>query len=388
MEAVISIVEAYAWPVRELTWDEVRARRLARHHLAKPAPRTKLVEAVRDVGGIHAQVLSAAELALSARVRGLTKAQVDDALWESRTLVKTWTLRGTLHLHAADELGLWLAARRAVVGDWYFANEVRPREAKQILAVLADALDGRCLTREELVEAVTPKVSGWAREHIGSGWGTVLGPAALNGTLVHGPPQGTRVTFVRPDQWLGPQREWEPKAALAEVLRRYLAAFGPATHRDFAAWLSGSQLKAKDAQALLDSIADELEEVEVGGRQAWLLAGEERRPAAVEGVRLIPEYDAYVMGFREREQLFSAEAVARTKAHGKGRLEGPGALSWLLVDGVVAGTWSRKRSGAKLALTVHPFRRLSAAEWAGVDAEAERIAALWDCAATVVRHGH
>jgi hypothetical protein len=364
-----------------LTWDDVRARRLARHHLAKPVPRTRLVDAVRDVGGIHAQVLSAAELSLSARVRGLTKAHVDDALWKRRTLVKTWTLRGTLHLHAADELGLWLAARRAVVGDWYFANEVRPREAKRILAVLADALDGRCLTREELVEAVTPKVSGWAREHIGSGWGTVLGPAALNGTLVHGPPQGARVTFVRPDQWLGEQREWEPRAALAEVLRRYLAAFGPATHRDFAAWISGSHLKAKDAKELLDSIADELEEVEVEGRAAWLLAGRERRAPAIEGVRLLPEYDAYVMGFREREQLFSAEAVARTKAHGKGKLEGPGAVSWLLVDGVVAGTWSRKRSGSKLVLRVEPFRRLPAGRRGELDAEVDRVAALWDCAA-------
>ena len=378
---MISTVRAYAWSVRELTWDEVRARRLRRHHLATPAPRTRLVEVVREVGGIHAQVMSAAELALSARVRGLAKEHVDAALWHDRTLVKTWTLRGTLHIHAADELSLWLAARRAVVGDWYFANEVRPREAQQILAVLADALDGRCLTRDELVEAVTPKVSGWAREHIGSGWGTVLGPAALNGTLVHGPPRGTLVTFVRPDQWLAKQREWEPKEALAEVLRRYLGAFGPATHRDFAAWISGSQLKAKDAKELLDSIADELEAVDVEGRQAWLLGGREQRPVAVEGVRLIPEYDAYVMGFREREQLFSADAVARTTAHGKGRLEGPGALSWLLVDGEVAGTWSRKRTGAKLVLRVDPFRRLKAEHRRGVDAEVERIAALWDCAA-------
>jgi hypothetical protein len=363
--------------VRTLTWDEVRARRLARHHLTKPAPRTKLVETVRAAAGIHAQVLSAAELSLSARVRGLTKGHVEAALWEKRSLVKTWTLRGTLHIHPADELGLWLAARRAVVGDWYFANEVRPREAKRILAVLADALDGRCLTREELVEAVTPKVSGWAKEHIGSGWGTVLGPAALNGVLIHGPPQGSRVTFVRPDQWLGRQQEWEPREALAELLRRYLAAFGPATHRDFAAWLAGSHLKAKAAKELLDSVAGELEEVEVEGRRAWLHAGDTRRAPAPEGVRLIPEYDAYVMGSREREQLFSPAAIASAKAHGKGKLEGPGALSWLLLDGVVAGTWSRKRAGAVIELAVKPFAKLTKPQRAGVEEEAQRIGVLF-----------
>ena len=361
----------------ELTWDDVRARRLARSHLAKPAPRTRLVEVVRDVGGIHAQVLSAAELALSARVRGLTQKHVSNALWEERSLVKTWTLRGTLHIHPADELGLWLAARRAVVGDWYFHHELPPKEAKRILAAIAHALDGRCLTRDELVEAVSPHVGPWAREHIGSGWGTVLGPAALNGVLVNGPPQGSRVTFVRPDQWLGKQREHEPKAALAEILRRYLAAFGPATHRDFAEWVAGAQFKARDAKALLESIAGELVEVDVEGRSAWLLAGKERRPATPAGVRLIPEYDALVMGFREREQLFSPEAVARTKAHGKGRLEGPGALSWLLVDGVVAGTWSRKRAGKRIELRVQPFQRLPKARRGELDAEAGRVGALF-----------
>ena len=363
--------------MRTLTWDEVRARRLAQSHLAKPAPRTRVVDVVREVGGIHAQVMSAAELSLSARVRGLTRAHVAKALWEERSLVKTWTLRGTLHIHPADELGLWLAARRAVVGDWYVHNELPPKEAKRILAAIADALDGRCLTREELVGAVSPHVGSWAREHIGSGWGTVLGPAALNGTLVHGPPQGTRVTFVRPDQWLGPQQEHEPRAALVEILRRYVAAFGPVTHRDFARWIAGSHFQAKEAKALLDSVAGELVEVDVEGRPAWLLAGPERRPKAPEGVRLIPEYDAYVMGFREREQLFPSEAVARTKAHGKGRLEGPGALSWLLVDGAVAGTWSRRRAGKRIELRIEPFTPLTKEHGQALVEEGARVGAFF-----------
>ena len=360
-----------------LTWDDVRARRLGRSHLSKPAPRTRLVEVVREVGGIHAQVMSAAELSLSARVRGLTQKHVSKALWEERSLVKTWTLRGTLHIHPADELGLWLAARRAVAGGWYFHHEVPPKQQKQILAAIAGALDGRCLTREELVDAVSPHVGSWAREHIGSGWGTVLGPAALNGVLVSGPPQGTRVTFVRPDQWLGEQPLYDPPAALADALRRYLAAFGPAAPGHFATWIGGTHFKARDAKALFDSIADELVEVEVEGKTAWLLAGREQRPAAPAGVRLIPEYDALVMGFREREQLFPPEAVARTKAHGKGRFEGPGALSWLLADGFVSGTWSRKRAGKRVELSVEPFRRLTKAQRDELVAEVERIGRLW-----------
>jgi len=194
------------------------------------------------------------------------------------------------------------------------------------------------------------------------------------------------VTFVRPDQWFGMQQEWEPQAALAEVLRRYLTAFGPATHRDFAQWVAGSHFKTKDATALLDSIAGELIDVDVEGRQAWLPAGDAKRPVPPEGVRLIPEYDAYVMGFREREHehLFPLEAVARTKAHGKGRLEGPGALSWLLVDGAVAGTWSRKRAGKRIELRVDPFGKLTKSRRDEVDAEVARIGTFFGLKPTLI----
>src|SRR6187551_3378555 len=130
VEALISMHKAYADAVSSLTWDEVRSRRLARNHLAARAPAERLVEVVRDVCGIHAQVMGSAELQLAARVAGITQGDVRDALWARRELVKTWTLRGTLHLHPADELGLWTAARRAVVGEAdYVADNVEEVDA-------------------------------------------------------------------------------------------------------------------------------------------------------------------------------------------------------------------------------------------------------------------
>ena len=92
-----------------LTWNEVRMRRLGRSHLLKRAPAKRLVNVVRDVCGIQAQVTASAELQLAARVDGITQPDVRHALWEQRLLVKTWTLRGTLHLHPANELRLWTA---------------------------------------------------------------------------------------------------------------------------------------------------------------------------------------------------------------------------------------------------------------------------------------
>src|SRR5688500_4968090 len=101
-----------------LTWKQVHRRRLARNHLLERAPPERLLDVVRDVCCVHAQLMTAAELAIAARVRGVTRVDVHDALWARRTLVKTWILRGTLHLQAADELPLWLAARRTEPPYW------------------------------------------------------------------------------------------------------------------------------------------------------------------------------------------------------------------------------------------------------------------------------
>ncbi|TMC36085.1 MAG: winged helix DNA-binding domain-containing protein, partial [Chloroflexi bacterium] len=76
--------------VRKLTWRGIIARRLARHHLSKPAPRAKLVDVVAEVCGIHAQVMPSAELSLGLRIADFRKRDLDSALWETRVLVKAY----------------------------------------------------------------------------------------------------------------------------------------------------------------------------------------------------------------------------------------------------------------------------------------------------------
>ena len=93
-------------------------------------------------------------------------------------------------------------------------------------------------------------------------------------------------------------------------------------------------------------------------------------------VRLLPEYDVYVMGFREREQLVPEPVHEQVAAHGKGRYEGPAAMPFLIIDGVCAGIWSRRKTTKRVELTVEPARRLTRSERGGVQAEAERIGAF------------
>ena len=198
------------------------------------------------------------------------------------------------------------------------------------------------------------------REKLASGWGYYLGNAAEAGLLCFGPPQGAKVTFVHTDDWLGPQRAWEPGEALLEVARRYAVAYGPVTHREFREWFISRSLTAAASRELFAEI-------------------DPPRPEPVEprpSVRLLPEYDVYVMGFSEREQLVPPEVRAQVAAHGKGRYEGPAGTPFLLIDGLCAGIWSRRKAAKRIDLHVEPARRLTGVEEAGVEAEADRIGAF------------
>jgi winged helix DNA-binding protein len=342
-----------------VTWDEIRAGRIARSHLVARAPAGRMVEVVRDVCGIHAQVMGSAELQLAARVEGITQADVRDALWERRELAKSWTLRGTLHIHPSDELSLWTAARRAVVGEEDYAVD-GVENVDEVVAAIGEALRGRRLLREELADAVAERVGPAPRQKLASGWGYYLGDAAIADVLCFGPPQGQKVTFVRTDEWLGPQRVWDPGEALGEITRRYAEAYGPVTHRQFREWFTSRHLTPAAARELFAA-------VEVPAPKPV-----KRRPS----VRLLPEYDVYVMGFREREQLVPPEVREQVKAHGKGRYEGPAGTPFLMIDGLAAGIWSRKKTGKRVELNVSPARKLTRPEQAGVEAEAEHIGAF------------
>jgi hypothetical protein len=345
-------------------WDDVRRRRLDRSHLAERVGVDELVTVAHDLCGVQAQVQGSAELQLAARVDGLTQADVREALWERRTLVKAWTVRGTLHLHPAEDLPVWLAARRAVAGDGPGSLEawrdpqgtlhpaLSEDEASAARAAGWDALDGRCLLREELIAEVSHRVGAAARERLRSGFAFFLHETC------QGPPRGAKATFVRPDQWIEGWFAIDEGEALREVCARFARTYGPTGPGRFRRWFGARDLSSAAAEALFKS---------VGPADA---AFRNRRV----GVRLVPEYDGYVLGFREREQLVPEPVREQIAGHGRGRLEGAAAVPLVLVDGVAAGIWRRKRRGRRIELTVvladAPPRELREE----LDEEAERLA--------------
>jgi ribosome modulation factor len=374
--------------MRSLTWAQVWGRRLARHALLTPRPKTDLVEVVRTVGGIHAQMMSAAELSIGARVADVTREDVRAELWQQRRLVKTYGLRGTVHLFPADEAPLWAAALRAHPG----AGEVRrlaqrgldPARLAAITAAIGAALDGRRLTREELGEEVTRRTGAWAMDPVSPSfgglaprWQNALGTAANTGLLCFGPAQGNRVTFMRADQWLGGWEEMDGARALQEIFGRYLFAYGPATSRDFAQWFG---IQPRDAADLPRQLADELEEVEVEGWRAWLLAGksEEAWPQAHDEIRLLPHFDCYAIGCHPRERLVPSEWRARGLAQGS-----IGHLPLVIIGGVVAGVWSLRRKGRRAEIQVETSHALNARQRHDLEATAARIGEIMQAKATL-----
>jgi Winged helix DNA-binding domain len=357
-----------------MTWSEVCARRLARHGLAEPVVAARLVEQVGVMCGAHAQVMAAAELSVGLRVAGMTRAAVREALWTDRSLVKTYGPRGTVHLLPARNLATWTGALAAVPASSGFPPGVRltPEQTDEVVAAIAAALAEAELTVDELGDAVVAATGPWAGDLVMPAftgmwprWRQAVTPAARRGALCFGPNRGARVTYTSPRRLVPGFEPAEGRAALAEVVRCYLHAYGPATPQQFARWLAAPQAWAAE---LFGSLAGSLEQVEVDGEAAWVVAGDTAAPAEPPGgVRLLPYYDAYVVGCHPREKVFPGRAAQRALANGQA-----GPVPVLLVDGVVAGVWHQRRAGRRLALTVEPFGRLTARQRRELDEQVER----------------
>lgn len=323
--------------------------------------------------------MSAAELSVGLRLAGATRADVREALWTEHSLIKTFGPRGTVHLLPARDLAMWTGALSALPPKpLSFPDGVRltrPQMEEIVSAIAATLIDSE-LTVDELDEAVVAAVGAWAGELTMPAfqgwwprWRQVMHTAGQRGVLCFGPNRGRKVTYTNPGRWLPGFQPTEGQAALSELVKRYLFAYGPATPQHFARWLSTSPRWAAE---LFGSLGEALEPVELEGARAWVVAGDTATPAAsAANVRVLPYFDAYAVGCHPRELLFPGPAAERALAGSQA-----GNFPVLLIDGVVAGVWHQRRSGKRIALTVEPLRELSAVQRRALDEQAERVGAI------------
>ena len=362
----------------QLTWSGVLAWRLRRQCLDRRASRDEALGVTAQMCGLHAQVMSSAELTLWARVEDLEPGMVGEALWEHRSLVKTWAMRGTLHLLPADELPTWVAAQgilkpRHHAKSWQKYYGLTYEEAEAMLAAIPEALDGRMLTREELAQEVgrimgSEEIGGKLRDSFGA----LLKPSALRGDLLFAPSVGRNVRFARPDQWLSGWEPAETEVAAREVVRRYLAAYGPATREEFARWFG--MTSPAQAGRLIESLGEEVAPVEVEGSHAWMFTehvpeAEKAEPAGA--VRLLPAFDHYVVAAPRDGEAVLPEVLKRRVYRPQGWLS-----PVVVVDGRMEGLWRHEGKGDRLVVEIEPFAEQP--EWVrrAAEEEAERLPRL------------
>jgi hypothetical protein len=371
-------------PALATTWRHVLTLRLRRQRVIERAGPSRLVDVVGGMVGRHAQVMSSAELQAAARIDGLRPADVRDALWSHRAIVKTWAFRQTLHLLTPDDLVEFVVASRSLerwhTPAWLRYFRMTDAEVSEVIDAIGAVLGDRPMTRAELVDAVLERVDRpHLREEMLTGWGTFLAPAAQRGRLIFGPSDGRNVAFVRPSAWLGrpvdPRRD-DPDAAsvaLGRLLGRYVEAF-PGSSREMASRWWGGRVTITKA---LPHVPVGLAEIDVEGVRALVRETDLAELESVEPehpARLLPGFDPFTNELPRR-----VEAVLGAANHDRVHRTAGWVTPIVAIDGRVAGTWEiESAKGGAGRVLVQPFGRWRGGARKELAAEVERVAAFLD----------
>jgi hypothetical protein len=251
-------------------------------------------------------------------------------------------------------------------------------ELDELTEAIGTVLDGCVMTREELAQKVG-RLTGsrkFAAKLAYGSWGTILKPAAMTGRLCFGPSVGQRVRFTHPGGWLATKAApMDSQAATLAVTRRFLSAYGPVTHHEFAVWWGGCGVLT--ARQWIGALGDEVSLVDVEGAQAWMLAAdarEAREASPQRSVRLIPAFDQYVIGASgHAERLLPGDLRNRVY-----RPQG-----WispvLLVNGFMQGVWRHKIKGTQVEIVIEPFVRVPGWVSRAAAHEAELLSVFLGC---------
>ncbi|GAA1636100.1 crosslink repair DNA glycosylase YcaQ family protein [Georgenia ruanii] len=310
-------------------------------------------EAVRWLTAVQAQDYAGALAAVSLRTAGGDgiEAALDDG-----EVVRSWPMRGTLHLVPAEDLG-WMLA---LTTDRLLAGAARRRAQLGIDDAMVDragelaheALTGRSLSREELVAV-------WERAGLlgvpQRGY-HLLWTLSQRGLTVFGPTTGGRQRLVLLEEWVPRPRRLEPEEALGEWALRYFRSHGPATRKDFQWW---TKLTAREATVGMALARERLESVEVDGVEHLMDPSTPERLAAARraarAVHLLPGFDELLLGYQDRRASLPPEFADRVVPGGNGMFR-----PMVVAGGTVVGTWRWTGRGDRRTIVAEPFTEFSA----------------------------
>ena len=341
---------------RRFTTEERRARLAVRHHLADGAKAADPVEVATSLVGLHSSDPSTVYLAATARMREPSLAAVGEALYDERALLRIHGMRRTLWVFPVELAAVVQAACTDAIA-------MRERRRLEKLLAASGILDGSAWFEEvarstlEVLRA-RGEAAGAELSRVVPGLNTALdyGPGRWGGEqpatsralfqlaaerrIVRGSPRGSwtssQYRWVPFDSWLpGGLAEWPAEAAQAELARRWLGSFGPATVADLKWWTGWSLGETRRALAETDAVEVELE----NGAPGLALAGDLEPVAAPEPwVALLPGLDPTAMGWKEREWYLGEHGPLLFDSSGN---VGPTVWS----DGRIVGGWAQRTGG-------------------------------------------
>ena len=321
---------------------DIARSRVAAHHL-EPADQKTAADAVAALVAMQAQDYRGGLWSVGLRAPELTEADVEQALL-NREIVRTWPMRGTLHLVAADD-ARWLPGLLGPRASQSAAGRRRGLGLDdESVARVRDAwergLAGEtCLGRRELFALM---------DAAGVDSGDQRGPHLLRyfaeqGLLCFGPHIGKQPTYALIEEWVPTARVLGREEALAELAMRYFTGHGPVTLEDFAGW---AFLTKGDARAGLAAVESQLQSFDSGGLRYWHRTANK----FATGVQLLPGFDEYVLGYKNRSAFATPEIMSAVVPGGNGMFK-----ATVLNDGQIVGMWSVKRTAKRQAIHVHWF---------------------------------
>ena len=348
--------------------------RLQRQGIAEPASETPQ-DVVRRLVAIQAQDYLGSLWAIGLRMPNASEASVEQAIAEHR-IVRTWPMRGTLHLVGAADVR-WLqrllaprvlAANAArIERDYGLDEKVFNRCRKLVEKTLRD---GKPITRNGLYQALdAARIATTHPRGI-----NIIGQLAQEGLICGGPREGRQPTFVLLDAWLPATPAKSREEALAELSLRHIRSRGPVTAQDFAWW---SGLTVRDAQAAYASVHSLVQQDTIDGKAYWLSPDTELVARPRKSVHLLPPFDEYLVGYKDRSAAI--DPAFNRQVIGINGLVGAS----IVIDGRIVGTWKRSLGADRVDIAWTLFRDLSRSERSTIDVVARRYGRFLGRTATI-----
>lgn len=359
----------------KLSHEELNRALLARQGLLAPLEVPSLPALCETIGAVQAQYWPAVAQSVFTRTHQYSLADVY-AAFEERALVVGSSIRGTVHAVSAAEHPVYAAVAESTGVD--VARSKDGAEDPGLLALRAAVLGFTAETPRDAAE-IQAFAADWAGAHPGElspenlkyheehGWR----PVYRSNALIRFPKDGDWSPATGPKTYLtAPGRDADPDKARALLVRRHLAAFGPAAAEDVATWLG---LRVPGARAVLDAADDLVRHEDEAGRALYDVpdgalpgAGAEAPP------RLLPKFDSPLLAYASKHRRRIVADADKDKVY----LKALQVAATFLVDGFVAGAWSAELKKKTATLTLEPFRKLAKADQKALEAEAERMLRL------------